>query len=127
MRFLFLLWIFFATPAFSQEADSVYTIVDVPAEFPGGNVELMKWFRQNLRGVPDSVNVEEMCIRIQLQFIVEADGRITEMKTVRSHTPEFDAYILRVFAGMPNWEPALLNGNRVRSQVRLPVGIRLDN
>ena len=123
---LILVMLLIAGASFSQETDSVHTVVDVPAEFPGGSRALMQWMRENVN-VPSSVYVEPGCNKVRLKFTVEADGRITGLQSKDSDSPELDAYMLTVFADMPRWTPASVDGKPVRSAVSLPVYIRISD
>lgn len=123
MRFLFLLTVFFAAHCFSQQTDTVcaYTDVDVPAEFPGGSSALLKWIGEN--AVYPTEDADGSCSKIMVRFVVETNGRLTDITNARSCDPVFDRWSVALIAKMPNWEPALADGKPVRSTVHLPVWI----
>ncbi|MEO0732006.1 MAG: energy transducer TonB [Bacteroidota bacterium] len=62
-------------------------------------------------------------------FIVERDGRITSVETMRSVSPDIDAEALRVIDVMawelPPWEPGHHYGEPVRTRFNLPIMFRI--
>ena len=61
-----------------------------------------------------------------VQFIVEKDGAVTGVKTVRSVTPVLDAEAVRVIKAMPKWTPGRQGGQPVRVNYNVPVSFRLQ-
>ncbi|MDH4473515.1 MAG: hypothetical protein QE487_12980 [Fluviicola sp.] len=111
----------FSGTVFAQTADSVYTVVDHPAEFPGGSTEMMNWIKNNWT-FPTS-NEDDIVSRFVASFIVEPDGRLSEIRIVRGGSPETNRIIAGTIKSMPHWKPATLNGVAVRSRFYLPVNI----
>lgn len=121
MRTYLLLFAFFAVcPLFSQETDSIYAYADQPAEFPGGNGEMQRWLHDNLY-IPDSIFVEEPPSGMYFSFVVETDGRLTQIRVKKSFSPEVDRHLAGMIKSMPRWKPAVHQGKTVRSQYTLPV------
>lgn len=56
-----------------------------------------------------------------VSFVIEVDGTLNEIKTVRGINPELDDTMLRMIEEMPNWIPACDENGPVRSRVRLPI------
>ena len=61
-----------------------------------------------------------------LQFVVERDGSITDIKVVKSVDPYLDKEALRVVKTMPKWKPGKQRGKPVRCRFTLPVRFRLQ-
>jgi protein TonB len=78
----FLLFIV-STPAFCQEDTTVYEIVDKDPEFPGGMPELMQWITSQEIQYEEGL-LNGTCSKIYLQFIVEKDGSISNVKSLRT-------------------------------------------
>lgn len=123
---LLVLLLFVPFLSFSQDEDTtIYSFVDVEAEFPGGHVELMKFMTQNVEY--PVIEFEEPPDRIYLSFVVEKDGTITNVITERSSgAPNLDKCYEDVIRKMPNWTPGEYNGKVVRSRCRIPVNIHYD-
>jgi len=92
--------------------DYVYTMVDQQPEFSG---DIRAFLAANMR-VPTSCNG-----RVLVQFVVEEDGRLSNVKVLRSLSPVCDAEAMRAVRAMPKWKPGKLNGKTVRSYFNLPV------
>ena len=59
-----------------------------------------------------------------MQFVVEADGSIGEVKVVRSVSPEFDAEAIRLIKSLPKFTPGRQNGEAVAVWYTIPVTFR---
>ena len=60
------------------------------------------------------------------QFVVEKDGSISEMATLRGICADIEAECLRVLQKMPEWNPGRMDGVPVRVQYRMPILFRLE-
>lgn len=108
------------------EDDHVYNTADVMAEFPGGQVALMKWLSQNIL-YPETARQNDIQGRVVVKFIVEKDGSIGHATIVKSVDKDLDSEALRVVNKMPKWQPGRNNGVAVRSYFNLPVTFKLQN
>lgn len=113
-----------ATPLPPGDDDTVYRVVDVMPEFPGGQNELLKYLARNIKYPEESVKNKEEG-RVSLTFTVNKDGSLSDFKVVRSITPLLDAEALRIAKSMPNWTPAKNKGEIVRVAYTIPVTFRL--
>jgi protein TonB len=70
-------------------------------------------------------NLQGKCF---LQFVVEEDGSITNIKVLRGvpDCPEFDMEAVRIVKSMPKWKPGKIQGRAVRSYYTLPVAFNLN-
>ncbi len=103
----------------------VYESVEQMPEFPGGEAEMMKFLAQNIQYPLNAArnNVEG---RVVLQFVVEKDGRIGDVKIARSVDPELDAEALRVVKSMPNFIPGRQDGKPVAVWYTIPISFKLQ-
>ena len=109
-------------PEVSQD---VYESVEQMPEFPGGQAEMMKYLAQNIQYPANAAknNVEG---RVAVQFVIEKDGRIGEVKIARSVDPELDAEALRVVKSMPNFIPGRQDGKPVAVWYTIPISFKLQ-
>jgi protein TonB len=100
--------------------DAVIKYVDEDAEYPGGLVAMMKFIQENLV-YPDynSIDISEFG-RIRVYFTVEKDGSLSEIEVLNKN-PKIKKLHEDVFAKMPPWKPAKLNGIVVRQRFFIPV------
>lgn len=102
-------------------------IVDFPEEqpsFPGGEEAMMTFIQRNIKYPEMSVHMGDQG-RVYVQFVVETDGAITQVKTVRGVTPELDKEAERVVKSMPKWTPGKQRGRPVRVRYTVPIYFRL--
>lgn len=98
------------------------------AMFPGGMPALMEYMIKNLR-YPEEAQKAKAEATVYLQFSIEADGTIKDIKTIsKGETPRPDLVLeaIRVVGSMPKWIPAVKNGKMVSSEMMLPVKFKLS-
>ena len=65
--------------------------------------------------------------RVVCQFVVEKDGKPSNIKVVRSSGDDsLDKEAVRVISSMPKWKPGMQQGKPVRVTFTLPVAFRLQ-
>lgn len=98
------------------------TVVDEPAEFPGGKPGLKKFLEDNLR-YPELEASEGIGGKVYLRFVVSSDGEISRVNVIRKieDCPNCDKEAIRVVKKMPKWKPGKKNGKEVDSYFNLPI------
>lgn len=104
--------------------DKVCTTVELMPSFPGGDAALMNWLRANMI-YPPMAETNGIQGRVVVSFIVEADGRITNVTVTRPVNPLLDYEAIRLAKSMPRWVPGKRNGIPVRVRYNIPVNFRL--
>ena len=61
-----------------------------------------------------------------VEFVINKDGKISDVKVVKSVSDELDAEAMKVVAASPKWKPGKINGERVRCSMTIPVEFRLE-
>ncbi|MBP5344609.1 MAG: energy transducer TonB [Bacteroidales bacterium] len=107
------------------DSDSVFTIADEMTEFPGGDVALMNYIKQNLR-YPALAGEMGFQGRVTLSFIVEKDGSISNIEVLRTPAEELSKEAIRVVQSMPKWKPGKIKGTPVRMKYILPMTFRIE-
>lgn len=106
------------------ETEKVYTYVEQPPSFPGGEAELANYLRANIK-YPQSAKETGIQGRVYLEFIVARNGEITDVKVLRGLQYECDKEAMRVVKSMPKWTPGKQNGHTVTVKFTLPVVFQL--
>ena len=108
-----------------EEENKVFDVVEQMPSFPGGNSALMQFLSKNIKY---PVVAEENGIqgRVVCTFVVERDGRVTDVRVVKSVDPSLDKEAVRVVSSMLAWIPGKQNGSAVRVKYTLPVAFRLQ-
>lgn len=85
---------------------------------------LEKWVYQYIR-YPESAVRNGIQGRVMVDFIVDKEGKVTDVRVVRSVDPELDAEAIRVVSASPKWKPGKVGNNKVRTSMTIPVEFRL--
>ena len=94
-------------------------------EFTGGGMPaLMEYLSKNIK-YPEAAMKKGIQGRGIVQFVVEKDGSITNVKILRGVDPELDKEAVRVVSAMPKWKPGTQRGEAVRVRFTVPVMFRL--
>ena len=79
---------------------------------------------QNLKYPEDAVR-DGVQGRVMVDFVIEKDGKVTDVRVIRGVDPELDAEAVRVISASPKWKPGKMGGEKVRTSVTVPVEFRL--
>ena len=91
-------------------------------QFPGGLSKLNEYVKANIR-YPKAAYDRGIRGKTMLEFQVEADGTISQIKVVQSAKfKSLDDEAIRLVMAMPKWLPALKNGQPVAMKTTLPLG-----
>lgn len=108
----------------TDDDNTVYVKVQKRAEYPGGIEALMKYLSTNIQ-YPKEAIADSAQGKVIVQFVIEKDGRVTDVEIVHSVHPALDKEALRVVKMMKGWIPATNNGKPVRCKFRLPVAFKM--
>ena len=106
--------------------DDLYINVDKHATFPGGHIKAAAFIKENLKYPEDAADYGIQG-RVIVNFVVEEDGSVSDIKVVRGVHPSLDAEAVRVVKLMPKWQPAERGGKPVRTKYTLPVSFRIQD
>ena len=109
-----------AATAANSDDERVYEVVETNAQFPGGEQECYKWLAQNMR-YPAKAQEEGIQGRVIVSFVVNKDGSIVDVKTLRSPHSSLTKEAERLVKSMPKWKPATQGSKTVRSRFSLPL------
>jgi len=92
--------------------------------FPGGEVALLNFIKDNLK-YPASAAEKGIEGRTIIRFIVSKTGYVTDVEVVRQLDPACDAEALRVIKMMPKWIPGREKGKNVAVYYTIPILYKL--
>lgn len=124
LMMLVLLFSFTTSTAQTKKSNMVYDVVEVMPQFPGGQTAMLKYIMENIK-YPKQIMEEGIQGRVTVSFIVEKDGRVSNVRLLRSVQPLLDKEAVRVVKSMPKWSPGKQNGKPVRVRFNLPVMFKL--
>lgn len=109
-----------------EEDNTPFTTVEVQPSFMGGNSEMYKFLGKNLK-YPTAAQRANIQGKVFLSFIVEKDGSITDIETMKGIGFGCDEEAMRVVKLMPKWIAGKQNGRNVRVKFTIPVFFKLDD
>lgn len=93
---------------------------EVMPQFRNGNGALTAYLAREMKYPPfaQDINIEA---KLYVQFIVNKDGSISDVKVLNPQGYGFDKEAIRVIKSMPDWQPGKQAGNKVRVYCVIPI------
>jgi len=107
------------------EEEPLFMVVEQMPEFVGGEQAMYKFIGEQLK-YPTQAKTEGIGGRVLISFIIEKDGKITNVETMKGIGGGCDEEAMRVIQNMPNWSPGQQRGENVRVKYRLPIKFTLN-
>lgn len=92
--------------------------IEVQPEFPGGAAGFAKYVSKNYR-TPEVE--QDLKGRVFVEFVVEKDGSITDIRVARDLGFGTGAEAIRMLKNAPKWKPGVQNGKTIRVRYSLPI------
>jgi protein TonB len=105
--------------------DNSLLSVDSPPEYPGGNGAFLKYISQNLK-YPDIARLLGISGRLYVSFIIERDGRVTNVAPKSCIGAGCEAEATRLLETSPLWRPGIQNRKAVRVAYTVPIAFIAD-
>lgn len=102
----------------------IFTVVENPPKFPGGEEKLYQYLGTKIT-YPKEAEEKGISGRVFVQFVIEKDGNITDVKVVKGIGGGCDKEAIRVVKAMPNWIPGTQRGKKVRVRIKLPINFKI--
>ncbi|HTK20103.1 MAG TPA: energy transducer TonB [Mucilaginibacter sp.] len=109
----------------NNDPNKVWIKVDRVPQFPGGFVHLMDYLTTNMK-YPDEAKKNGISGKVFVAFVVEKDGSLTDIKVIKSVSPELDEEAVRLMKESPKWQPGSAEGVPCRVRYSLPVNFELS-
>lgn len=126
---ILLLITFMSSISFVQEIETkeenVYTIVENMPEFPGGQEAMFTFISETIT-YPEEAKKNGIQGKVYVNFTVEKDGSIGDVKVIRGVHPLLDNEAMRVVESFPKWTPGTQRGKLVRVSYNLPLSFVLN-
>jgi len=108
-----------------EEEAIPFQLVEEKPSFNGGDAnEFSKWVNSRLV-YPEIAKENGVQGRVTLQFTVEADGRVTNVKVLRGVDESLDKEAVRVVSSSPKWKPGKQRDRAVKVTYTFPVIFQL--
>ena len=106
------------------EEEPIADFAEVEPTFPGGEGAMMTWIQKHIEYPQLAIEMGEQGI-VYVQFVVNKDGSIEQVKVMRGVSDALDDEAKRVVKRMPKWTPGEQAGKKVRVRYTLPIHFRL--
>jgi len=105
-------------------AEEIFDVVEENPEYPGGLKEMYTFLNANMK-YPPMARESGVQGKVYVQFIVEKDGKVTDVQVLRGIGSGCDEEAVRVVKMMPNWKAGKQRGKPVKVRYKLPVTFKL--
>ncbi|MDP2422961.1 MAG: energy transducer TonB [Bacteroidales bacterium] len=107
------------------EEHEIFIVVEVSPSFPGGEADRIRFLQENIR-YPQMARESGIQGTVYVQFVVERDGSVTDVKVLRGIGGGCDEEAIRVIKAMPKWNPGKQRNRPVRVQFTMPIRFTLQ-
>lgn len=121
-----------SAPAAAEENNKIAEVTDVPLvsvdqmpQFPGGEKEMMRFIKLNLH-YPPAAQENNIQGTVIMNFVVDREGKITNIKVIKGIGFGCDEESIRVLARMPPWSPGKQRGQTVLVSFTMPIRFVLN-
>jgi len=108
-----------------EDVDQIFTIVEETATPKGGMAAFYKYVGSKLK-YPPQANRMGVEGKVYVEFVINRDGTIVDVKVVRGIGAGCDEEAIRVVEGSPAWNPGKQRGKPVRQKYTLPIQFKLQ-
>lgn len=109
------------------EEDQPFLIAETMPSFQGGDLNTFRaWVQQNVR-FPQIALENGIQGRVVLSFVIEKDGRLTNIQVLQTPDRSLSEEAVRVLSKSPKWTPGKQRNQVVRVKYTLPVDFRVQN
>jgi periplasmic protein TonB len=102
----------------------VFTYVEEMPTFPGGEAAMYDYLRTKIK-YPAMARENNITGRVYINFVVDKDGVIKDVKVLRGIGFGCDEEAVRVIKSMPSWKPGKQNGRSVPVSYNMPINFSL--
>jgi protein TonB len=109
----------------AEEEEILINIIEEPAEFPGGDLALIKYIRDHVN-YPMIARENGVQGKVLIQFVVDEQGNATKAEIIRSVDANLDKEALRVITTLPKFKPGKQRGKAVKVYFVAPINFVLE-
>ncbi|NOT49701.1 MAG: energy transducer TonB [Chitinophagaceae bacterium] len=105
-----------------DDENKIFDKVEIEASFPGGDSKWRQYLERNLNAnVPVDNNAAEGTYTTVIQFVVDKEGNISDVRAITNHGYGMEEEAIRVIKRGPKWTPAVQNGRQVKAYRKQPI------
>jgi hypothetical protein len=101
--------------------------LEMEAFFPGGEMAWKRFLERNLNpGVPTENHAPAGMYTVWVQFVVNKDGSVTDIKALTNWGHGMEAEVIRIIKKAGGWSPANIAGKPVKAYRKQPVTFMVE-
>jgi protein TonB len=109
-----------------EKEDDIFVIAEEMPTFRGGDQnKFTQWVQRNVN-YPQEALANNIQGKVYVNFVVEADGSVSNVRLTRSVDPALDKEAQRVVGNSPKWNPGKQIGAPVRIRFTITVNFQLQ-
>jgi periplasmic protein TonB len=116
--------IVFSDPVEEEVAEEIFTIVEDQPQPKGGMAAFYEYVGKNLK-YPAQARRMGIEGKVFVEFVVDKDGTITDVKAIKGIGAGCDEEAIRVIQLAPKWSPGKQRGRPVKVRMILPITFKL--
>lgn len=109
------------------EDDAPFLIAEEMPKFEGGDLTKFRTWVMGRLKYPQIAAENGISGRVTLTFVIEKDGRLTNIQVIQSPDRSLSEEATRVLNTSPKWTPGKQRSSPVRVKYTLPVEFRIQN
>jgi len=107
-----------------EDPDQIFLVVEETAAPPGGMPAFYDFVSKKLK-YPAQARRMGIEGKVFVEFVIERDGTITDVKAIKGIGAGCDEEAVRVLQSAPKWKPGKQRGKPVRQRMVLPIAFKL--
>jgi len=110
-----------------DDENKIFDKVEIEASFPGGDSKWRQYLERNANGqVATDNGAPEGTYTTVVQFVVDKEGNISDVKALTNHGYGMEEEAMRVIKKGPKWNPAVQNGRQVKAYRKQPITFQVQ-
>lgn len=111
-----------------EDENKIFDKVEIEAAFPGGDSKWRQYLERTLNAnVPVDNNAPEGTYTTVIQFVVDKEGNISDVRAMTNHGYGMEEEAIRVIKKGPKWTPAVQNGRQVKAYRKQPITFQVQS
>lgn len=107
--------------------EEIFIYVEEMPSFRGGTLDDFRTYVGKNTRYPEAAAEAGIQGRVQMAFVVERDGSVSNVQVLKGVDPLLDKEAIRVISSSPKWTPGKQRGKPARVQYTIPVLFFLHN
>jgi len=110
-----------------EDENTVFTKVEVEAQFPGGEGKWNSYVQREVEKNIDDLTEDGQAGTCEVQFIVDKEGNVSNVEALSMKGSKLAEVAVNAIKRGPKWIPAIQNGRQVKAWRRQKITFRLPD